>query len=92
MTLRPYQHRALKNLYRLATDIHGLRRLLHQLTEHTLRGMDVTLLPKFGGPPPRDSLGIYSWDEKSFLVHDLDDGWIVVDRFKDFLYGEKEIK
>ena len=48
-TLRPYQHRALTNLYRLATDIHGLRRLLHQLTEHTLKGMDVEILPKFGG-------------------------------------------
>ena len=54
--------------------------------------MDVEILPKFGGTAPMESIGIYSWDEKSFLVHDLDEGWMVVDRFTDFLYGEKEMK
>ena len=41
--------------------------------------IDMTHLPTFGGQEPADTAGIFSWDEKHFLVQ-KSDGWRLVPR------------
>lgn len=41
--------------------------------------IDLSSLPTFGGPPPGDTLEIYSWDSSSVLFfNELDNCWDVI--------------
>jgi hypothetical protein len=44
------------------------------------RGVDMCDLPLFGGPEPRDTTNIWSWDEDSLMIADDDGDMKIIDR------------
>ena len=53
--------------------VKNLKELLAKLREMTpaeLNDVDMTSLPTFGGEEPKDTAGVWSWDEKNLLVGD----------------------
>ena len=40
--------------------------------------VDTSELPTFGGSPPEDTCGVFSWDPDRFLIYST--GWQLVDR------------
>jgi len=65
---------------------------LNELMEYLRRAegssVDWTDLPTFGGEEPRDTLGVWSWDEDSLLVGTCADDLEVVARSEYFGDGE----
>lgn len=70
-----------------AADLFGLRDALNAIRDLDIDDgivvsdqIDMADLQSFGGDTPRDTTGIYSWDEDNYLVHN-DGNWEIIDRW-----------
>lgn len=65
-----------------AESLDELLDLLEEIDSEMLGYCDLPGLPTFGGAEPRDTAGIWSWDETRLLVddHKRGTGFAIVDR------------
>lgn len=57
----------------------NLNALLESIKNDENGELDYSELPTFGGKEPKDTSGVFSWDEKGLLVQD-EFGWRIVER------------
>lgn len=50
------------------------------LSEQDRKNLDLTSLPTFGGAEPRNTEGIFSWDDNRLLIQDHNGMFMIVDR------------